>query len=331
MRVLLVICAAGLIVTLFTPIWSIDLSAPQYPEGLTLYIHAGKLAGDVEIINGLNHYIGMKTLHANDFIEFTVLPYILIFFAVLYLITAVTGKRKILYTVTILFILFCIIAMVDFWRWEYNYGHNLDENAAIKVPGMAYQPPLLGFKELLNFGAYSFPSIGGFIIFFVALISVACYFLEFKRARKIKLGKNTGTVAMILLLCISLTSCSAKPEPIVAGKDQCVDCKMTISDVKFSAEIISKKGKIYKFDDVHCLLSFMKKKELDTTDVKGYYFTDFNNPKELLHLNEAIFFKSDDFKSPMSGNTAAFSNENAVTQIQEHFKGEKIKWPGVGN
>jgi len=50
-----------------------------------------------------------------------------------------------------LFVLFGIIAMVDFWRWEYDYGHDLDPNAAIIVPGMAYQPPLIGFKQLLNF------------------------------------------------------------------------------------------------------------------------------------------------------------------------------------
>ena len=53
--------------------------------------------------------------------------------------------------------------MYDFWRWEYNYGHNLNPDAAIIVPGMAYQPPLIGFKQLLNFGAYSMPDIGGWI------------------------------------------------------------------------------------------------------------------------------------------------------------------------
>lgn len=47
------------------------------PEGLGLSIYANKLGGDVDIINGLNHYIGMKTLHAEEFIEFTVLPYII--------------------------------------------------------------------------------------------------------------------------------------------------------------------------------------------------------------------------------------------------------------
>ncbi|HNL29921.1 MAG TPA: hypothetical protein PKL94_08165, partial [Saprospiraceae bacterium] len=80
-KVFLFISAIALVVSIFVPIWRIDLDAPQYPEGLRMLISANGLGGDVEIINGLNHYIGMKTLHNEDFIEFTVLPYIIGFFA----------------------------------------------------------------------------------------------------------------------------------------------------------------------------------------------------------------------------------------------------------
>ncbi len=73
-RILVLVAAMGLVFVLFQPIWRIDLDAPQYPEGLNLKIHANGLRGNVDIINGLNHYIGMKTLHDEDFIEFTLLP-----------------------------------------------------------------------------------------------------------------------------------------------------------------------------------------------------------------------------------------------------------------
>ena len=76
-RLLLLLCAVGLVVVLFVPMWRIDLQAPQYPEGLQLLIYPNKLAGNVDIINGLNHYIGMKTLHSDDFIEFKILPFII--------------------------------------------------------------------------------------------------------------------------------------------------------------------------------------------------------------------------------------------------------------
>ncbi len=62
--------------SLFVPLWRIELDPPQYPEGLVLQLHANKIAGEVDIINGLNHYIGMATLHTENFFEFTILPYI---------------------------------------------------------------------------------------------------------------------------------------------------------------------------------------------------------------------------------------------------------------
>ncbi len=179
-KALLVIAALLLVVSAFVPIWQIDLQAPQYPEGLTLKIYSDKLGGNVEIINGLNHYIGMKTLHADNFIEFTILKYIIFFYAAFALVAALLGKKKVLYTLLIMFILFGIIAMVDFWRWEYNYGHDLDPNAAIIVPGMAYQPPLIGFKQLLNFGAYSVPDIGGWFFIGSGLLMLIASIKEFK-------------------------------------------------------------------------------------------------------------------------------------------------------
>ena len=182
-RVVLIVCGLSLIAVQYFPMWYISLDAPQYPEGLKLLIYANNIGGDFEIINGLNHYIGMKTIHAEDFVEFKVLPYIIWFFTIAFVIVGIIKSRKLLYTLFGLFVSFGIIAIYDFWRWEYNYGHNLDPNAAIIVPGMAYQPPLIGFKQLLNFGAYSMPDLGGWIFVGVGILSMVCVFYEFKRAK----------------------------------------------------------------------------------------------------------------------------------------------------
>ncbi|MGN6215063.1 hypothetical protein [Parafilimonas sp.] len=185
-RSLTFLSALLLVLVLFFPIWKIELTAPQYPEGLALQIFAGKIGGDVEIINGLNHYIGMRTLHANDFIEFTLLPYCIIFFAVLVFVTAISNRKNMLYFTTVLFVAFCIAAMFDFWRWEYDYGHNLNAEAPIRVPGMAYQPPLLGYKQLLNFGAFSIPDIGGWIFIAAAALLVLCMLFQINISKKEK-------------------------------------------------------------------------------------------------------------------------------------------------
>lgn len=179
-RLLIVFAGVLLLSALFFPIWQIQLSAPQYPEGLELYIHASKLSGDVQIINGLNHYIGMRELHENDFIEFTVLPYIIGFIGIFGILTAVLNKRKWFIIWFIIFVLFGIGAIIDFYIWLYDYGHNLDPKAPIQVPGMTYQPPLVGFKQLLNFGAYSIPAIGGWLMIAAAFFSSLVLFLETK-------------------------------------------------------------------------------------------------------------------------------------------------------
>ena len=186
-KALIVGCGLALIVVLFVPLWQIELAAPQYPEGLVLKMHPHKLAGNVEIINGLNHYIGMKTLHKEDFVEFTVLPYIIVFFSLFcFLVALVFKSYKWLIALFLSFVVFGIVAMADFWRWEYNYGHDLDPNAAINIPGMSYQPPLIGYKQLLNFGAYSIPDIGGWLFVIVGATLLAAIIIQYKAQKNVQ-------------------------------------------------------------------------------------------------------------------------------------------------
>ena len=177
---LLVLAGLLFIGSLFVPMWRIELNAPQYPEGLMLQLHANKIGGDVDIINGLNHYIGMATLHTENFFEFKILPYIFGAFALISLILVFINNRKTVFAFLITFVLFVILAGIDFYRWNYEYGHNLDPNAAIKVPGMAYQPPLIGYKQLLNFGAYSIPDIGGWMLAGAGVLLFVVVLKEFK-------------------------------------------------------------------------------------------------------------------------------------------------------
>ncbi|MFA5244212.1 MAG: nitrous oxide reductase accessory protein NosL [Pedobacter sp.] len=324
-RIILLVCGLALIIVLFTPIWRIDLSAPQYPEGLFLLIYADKLAGNVDIINGLNHYIGMKTLHTDDFIEFKALPIIIPVFAGLFVLVAAVASRLMMRILLFLFVTFGILAMVDFWKWEYDYGHNLDPNAAIIVPGMAYQPPLIGFKQLLNFGAYSFPDIGGWIFISVGVALLAVVVLDWKKVKK----NNQGAAIKLLifgLISIGLSSCSTEPEPIRIGKDNCQFCKMTISDKRFGAEIVTKKSKIFKFDDQHCLISYMKADGFDSENVAGVYFTDFNEPHSLIPVEKAHFLQSPDLNSPMNGDIAAFSHEDSLGKALPRYYGNRITW-----
>lgn len=326
-KVFLIVAGLFLVLSLYNPIWRIELDAPQYPEGLALTIFANKLAGDVNIINGLNHYIGMKTLHEEEFIEFTVLPYIIGFYALACLVVVVVGKKKALYTLLGGFVLFGIIAMVDFWRWEYNYGHNLDPNAAIIVPGMAYQPPLIGFKQLLNFGAYSIPDIGGWLFIASGLLMATAVFLEFKKTKKIT-KKNIVTVILPLILLFFYSCQPTKPDAIKLNSDNCDNCGMTISNPKFAAILFTAKGRTYKFDDISCLLDY-KNENKEKAIGAGLYVSNFLSDNELLPVEIAIYIKGENIKSPMGGNIAAFENKEIANKYAVDLPAEFITWDSI--
>ena len=328
MRLLLIFCGLALVVVLFVPLWRIELDAPQYPEGLKLLIFPDKLAGNVDIINGLNHYIGMKTLHTADFFEFTILPYIIGFFALFFVVTGIVARRKLLYLLFVLFVSFGILAMYDFWRWEYNYGHNLDPNAAIIVPGMAYQPPLIGFKQLLNFGAYSIPAIGGWIFVSVGALLLLVTVIVWRSVNKYK-SKLAFSLNMALLSFIAMPSCNAGPDPLKTGADNCYHCKMTISDARFGAEIVTKKGKVYKFDDTQCILNYLKTKDIEPANIKNIYLANYSGNHALIDVNTALLLKAAELRSPMGGNIAAFDVKDSLLAAQKRFPGVAVTWSEI--
>ena len=185
-RLIIAVASLTMILAFFVPVWSIYLIAPQYPEGLSMQIWLYKITGQVEIINGLNHYIGMKHIDAHMFPEFGFMVYILGAFILFGLVIAFTGNRKLLFIYLILSILGGIAAMVDFYKWGYDYGHNLDPSAAIHVPGLSYQPPLIGHKQLLNFDAFSYPDTGGWIIVGASFLMFLIWFIEWRKHKKTK-------------------------------------------------------------------------------------------------------------------------------------------------
>lgn len=274
----------------------------------------------------------MKTLHTKDFMEFTILPYIIIFFAACCFLVAFLKKRKWLTVLFALFVLFGIIAMADFWRWEYNYGHDLNPDAAIQIPGMAYQPPLIGYKKLLNFGAYSVPDIGGWIFVGVGLLLLTVLIIEFRKKKTLvmtRVKKNTAAISAFVIF--GLMSCNTGPKPIMIGSDACSFCKMSIADKRFGAEIITKKGKIFKFDDMHCVLAFRKANTINNNDIKAIYLVNFEEPHSFIEAPKAFLLKSDELHSPMSGNIANFSDENKLKEVAEKFKGEEVAWETLLN
>lgn len=184
-RLLIALASGLMIIAFFVPFWQIQMWAPQYPEWLHMKIWLHQITGDVDIINGLNHYIGMKYIKADMFPEFAIMPYILAGLIAIGFATAAVGRRWLVWTFLILLIAAGTAGLVDFYLWGYDYGHNLDPTAAIKVPGMVYQPPLIGTKELLNFIAYSAPDIGGIVLGISGILVIVSLVLHYRQPHKL--------------------------------------------------------------------------------------------------------------------------------------------------
>lgn len=125
------------------------------------------------------------------------------------------------------------------------------------------------------------------------------------------------------ILSFLLTGCSRGPQPIALGKAACAFCKMTIADRNFGAELITNNGKVYKFDDTHCLAAF-KKESIKNEDVKAVYFVNFLDPHNFIEAGKAHFLKSDELHSPMGGNTAAFEDETKLKMTQQKVEGKIV-------
>jgi copper chaperone NosL len=190
-RILVVISSLLLIGLFVFPLWHVRLTAPQYPEGLGMNIRINTVEGatetDLKNINGLNHYIGMKPIDPNAIPELRFMPWIVGALILSGLVVAAVARRRILYFWMAGFLALGVIGLIDFWRWEYDYGHNLDAaTAIIKIPGMSYQPPLIGTKQLLNFQAVSLPAAGGILagIAFVLGLFAVIQTVRWSRASK---------------------------------------------------------------------------------------------------------------------------------------------------
>lgn len=178
-RILLIGAVVMLVVSYVTPLWTMTMYAPQYPDGLRLFIHSYKLDGggngtDVKEINILNHYIGMREIVTSDFTEFKWMPFVIGTIALLVLRTAAIGRMMQVIDVTVLYTYFGLFALWSFGYKLYSYGHTLQTGAAVKVP--PFTPPIFGFKQIANFEVYSYPGVGGYmlagtaVVLFVALV-----------------------------------------------------------------------------------------------------------------------------------------------------------------
>ncbi len=130
----------------------------------------------------------------------------------------------------------------------------------------------------------------------------------------------------IVFLLVTLISCSTTPEPFKYGKDICHLCKMGIVDPKFGCQLITSKGKNYKFDDVICLSRFIKSAAVAEKEVKQTVVLNFEKENDFLDINKAFFVVAPEVKSPMGSQAAAFATKEAADKFNTGKTGLVLRW-----
>lgn len=133
----------------------------------------------------------------------------------------------------------------------------------------------------------------------------------------------------ISILSALMVSCSAEPERLNYGVDICHFCKMTLMDSKFGAELVTRNGKVYKFDDMKCFLSYYHSGYEPVEDFKHKLVINYSNPGTLIDAAVAFYLKSPEIRSPMDGQVAAFETKQGMDAFKKKWKGIYLAWGEV--
>lgn len=330
---LLVLAAVALFAAPFLPLWSITLDAPQYPEGMGMLIWAHTVTGesphDLDIINQLNHYIGMKAISPESIPELRFMRPLILAFGVLCLLAAARPRLWSSSALLAVFIAAGLAGMADFWYWGYDYGHNLDPKAAIKVPGASFQPPLVGPGSVLNFQSSSWPAWGGLLLLAAGLLIATAAVMAWRDRRATRGMTGLLVVGISLALSVPLAGCvEPGPSPVHWGEDACHHCKMTLVEKGYAAQRVNAKGKVFKYDAIECLAGDLEQSPL--TPGERAYVSDRSRPDAvLMPAEEAFYLHGKDIPSPMGGGLAAFASPDSARAWQARLDGEVLTWAEV--
>ncbi|MCC6621675.1 MAG: hypothetical protein IT385_10500 [Deltaproteobacteria bacterium] len=199
-RIVLVVLAIPLAFSLTEPLWRISMQAPQYPKGLYLEIYTHKIDGgneghDIQEINTLNHYIGMRPLERADMDELDWMPFSIVLIILLTLRTAAIGNIRMLVDLAVFTFLVGSYGMARFIYKLHVYGHDLDPKAPLHIE--PFSPAVFGTKQIANFSTSSYPQMGTILItiFITGVAGLTLWHLIKGRIDAVKADRQAAAAA----------------------------------------------------------------------------------------------------------------------------------------
>jgi copper chaperone NosL len=143
-------------------------------------------------------------------------------------------------------------------------------------------------------------------------------------------SESTSPLCAVVLAAAVMVGCSAPgPGPIQYDSDVCDHCHMTISDPAFAAQLVTRSGKVYRFDDPTCLASFVASSSVAPADVHSIWMNDHRRPDTFVRAQDAFFVVSDRIRAPMNGRTAAFTAHTDAASLQSAVGGQLQRWTDI--
>ena len=174
---LLLVARILLLVSLFLPYWHMELQAPQYPDGLHMTAHLNSLTGDVAEIDGLNHYIGMRSLYEAAQIERNVGVFVMIAFVVMLELAAFVHTRwAALLVAPVVF--FPAVFLLDLHLWMKHFGLNLDPEAPLSNAVKPFIPTAMGRGGIGQFVTIATPGVGLILACVASVVLVLALFFH---------------------------------------------------------------------------------------------------------------------------------------------------------
>jgi copper chaperone NosL len=368
-RLLLALAALVMLPVFLTPLWSIRLTAPQYRDGLGMYIYVNDVRGhdrhDLQNINILNHYIGMQAIEPEEIPELRIMPVVLGAFIGTGLLVALLGKPWLMAGWLGLFLAAGVAGMVDFYLWNIDYGHNLSPDAPIRIPDMTYSPPIIGTTQLLNIRASSYPHLGAGLLGLAAILAGWSVLRAFRYRRRGAGGAPTaasgeraspeeakapaggmgglGTAGVLLLVIPFLAAgCGGEPgspgqgggaaaemDRIVYGESEDPYCGETVETVRWGGELRTVEGERLRFRSVECLAAFLLEGGVPAQEVAAVKVVDFPHGWKLIDAEEATFLHTPNLSSPTRLNLMAIEADKMAVNLQAAYAGELMAWPQV--
>jgi copper chaperone NosL len=365
-RLLLALAAVLLIPVFVLPLWSIRIVAPQYNDGLGMFIGLRDIWGhgehDIQNINILNHYIGMKPIVPADVGVLQIMPIVVGLLIITALVAALANRRWVTGMWLVLFAVLGTAGMYEFYSWNYDYGHNLSPDAPIKVPGMTYVPPLIGTKTLLTIRASSWPSWGTLFM----MLSLAAGFAALLSGWRGRAGRRTadagsasgageaigrsggggadraggagGALTAAVLALVLVAGCgTAAGDDTRTGRTAefapdggaCAFCDGEIPAERFGGELVTAGGETHRFMSVECLAGFVVSGRVPADEILSMHVVDYNDGERLIDARSALYVRSDQRRSPNGLDLLASDSEKIAYNLHFFFGGTRLAWPDV--